>query len=149
MNVRTPVFVYADDPVSQAGLEQLLRARPEIHVVATGQIDDAHVAVVGSEEIDDDTMRTIPASSATAARTCSSSPRTLDEDGRARGRRGRHARHAAPSRGDAGATRPRSSRQVAAGEASVPTDLVGQLLGAVRRLQRGVPSAAYQRAGHR
>ena len=28
--------------------------------------------------------------------------------------------------------------QVAAGEASVPTDLVGQLLGAVRRLRRGV-----------
>ena len=25
MNVRTPVFVYAADPVSQAGLEQILR----------------------------------------------------------------------------------------------------------------------------
>jgi hypothetical protein len=27
MNARTSVFVYAEDPVSQAGLEQLLRLR--------------------------------------------------------------------------------------------------------------------------
>jgi hypothetical protein len=59
MSIRTPVFVYADDPVSQAGLEQLLRTRPDMHVVACGQIDDALVAVVGCEEIDDATLRTI------------------------------------------------------------------------------------------
>ena len=59
MNVRTPVFVYADDPISQAGLEQLLRGRSEIHVVASGQIDDARVAVVACEDVDDAAIRTI------------------------------------------------------------------------------------------
>ena len=49
MNARTSVFVYADDPVSQAGLEQLLRRRVELHVVGSGQIDEAQVAVIGTD----------------------------------------------------------------------------------------------------
>ena len=60
MSVRTAVFVYADDPVTQAGLEQLLRGRPEVHVLATGQIDDAVVAVVATDTIDDAAIRNSP-----------------------------------------------------------------------------------------
>ena len=59
MNIRTSVFVYADDPVSQAGLEQLLRSRAGVHVLGSGQIDEAEVAVVGADEVDDDTVRAI------------------------------------------------------------------------------------------
>ena len=59
MIVRTPVFVYAADPVSQAGLQQLLRSRPEMHVLDEEDIDVAEVAVVATEEVDDETVRTI------------------------------------------------------------------------------------------
>ena len=147
MNVRTPVFVYADDPVSQAGLEQLLRGRPEIHVVASGQIDDAQRGRRrrrgGRRRRGPDDRR---ASSATVARAWSSSRRSSTR--RACSRRARPARSACC----AGATRRRSASatvvaHVAAGEASVPTDLVGQLLGAVRRHAARRVAGAVRRAG--
>ena len=143
MNTRTPVFVYADDPVSQAGLEQLLRTRSEIHVVATGQIDDARVAVVGCEEVDDATVRTIRGIQRDGCPQVLVVATRLDEEGvlaaGEAGTLGMLRRHeATPERLAAVVAR------VAAGEASVPADLVGQLLGAVRRMQRGVPYAGYQ-----
>ena len=46
MSRRVPVFVYAEDPISQAGVAAQLRGRPEVHVVADSDIDTAEVAVV-------------------------------------------------------------------------------------------------------
>ena len=138
MNVRTPVFVYADDPVSQAGLEQLLRCRAEILVVGIRSIDAAEVAVIGTDEVDDDTVRTI---AGVQRDGCPRVVRRRDaarRGRRARGERGRHARHAAAPRRDAGAPG-RVVQQVAAGEASVPTDLVGAAA------RRGAPAAAGRR----
>ncbi len=142
MNVRTPVFVYADDPVSQAGLEQLLRARPEIHVVESGQIDEAQVAVIGTEEVSDDTVRTIVGVQRNGCPRVIVVATLLDESGVL----------AASEAGTLGMLRRRDAtperlvqvvQQVAAGEASVPTDLVGQLLGAVRRMRRGAVLASF------
>src|SRR3954452_15426831 len=59
MNVRTPVFVYAADPVSQAGLEQILRTDAGLLVLPTGRIDEAAVAVIGVDDIDEDAVRAI------------------------------------------------------------------------------------------
>src|SRR5919206_540918 len=59
MNVRTPVFVYAVDPVSQAGLEQILRADPGVLVLASDRIDAAAVAVVGVDDVDEEAVRLI------------------------------------------------------------------------------------------
>jgi DNA-binding NarL/FixJ family response regulator len=138
MNVRTPVFVYADDPVSQAGLEQLLRGRPEVYVVASGRIDDATVAVVATDTIDEATIRSIrgiqrdgcPRVVVVAAR--------LDEEGivaaSEAGALGLLRRHEATPEHLAQVV-----HQVASGHASVPSDLVGQLLTAVRRLRLGAP----------
>ncbi len=53
---RITVFVYAPDPISQAGVAAQLRARPEIDVVDE-QPDRAQVAVVSVDRIDDDAMR--------------------------------------------------------------------------------------------
>jgi DNA-binding NarL/FixJ family response regulator len=142
MNVRTTVFVYADDPVSQAGLEQLLRARPEIHVVESGQIDEAQVAVIGTEEVTDDTVRTIVGVQRNGCPRVIIVATLLDEQGVL----------AASEAGTLGMLRRRDAtperlvqvvQQVAAGEASVPTDLVGQLLGAVRRMRRGAVLASF------
>ena len=142
MNVRTTVFVYADDPVSQAGLEQLLRARPEIHVVESGQIDEAQVAVIGTEEVNDDTVRTIVGVQRNGCPRVIIVATLLDENGVL----------AASEAGTLGMLRRRDAtperlvqvvQQVALGEASVPTDLVGQLLGAVRRMRRGAVLASF------
>jgi DNA-binding NarL/FixJ family response regulator len=136
MTVRTPVFVYADDPISQAGLEYLLRGRPEVHVVASGQIDDAKVAVVACEVIDDATTRTISGIQRDGCPHVIVVATHLDEEGVL----------AASEAGTLGMLRRAEASperlvqviaHVAAGEASVPTDLVGKLLGAVRRLRRG------------
>jgi DNA-binding NarL/FixJ family response regulator len=136
MNARTSVFVYADDPVSQAGLEQLLRLRSEIYVVASGQIDDARVAVVACEEVDEAATRTIRGIQRDGCPRVLLVATRLDEDGIL----------AASEAGTLGmmrrcdATPERLAMvvaHVADGRASVPTDLVGSLLAAVRRLQRG------------
>lgn len=53
---RTTVFVYAPDPISQAGVAAQLRARPEITVLDE-EPDHAEVAVVSVDRIDDEAMR--------------------------------------------------------------------------------------------
>jgi DNA-binding NarL/FixJ family response regulator len=136
MNARTSVFVYADDPVSQAGLEQLLRLRSEIYVVASGQIDDARVAVVACEEVDEAAIRTIRGIQRDGCPRVLLVATHLDEEGIL----------AASEAGTLGMLRRTDATperlamvvaHVADGHASVPTDLVGSLLAAVRRLQRG------------
>ncbi|MET0145834.1 MAG: response regulator transcription factor [Ilumatobacteraceae bacterium] len=142
MNVRTPVFVYAADPVSQAGLEQLLRRDAGILVLASGHIDEAHVAVIGTDHIDEGTVRAISGIQRDGCPRVVVVAGRIDDDG-------------VLAAGDAGAlgllrradatpdALGRVVRQVAAGEASIPTDLVGPLLGAVRRLRRGGGSAPF------
>jgi DNA-binding NarL/FixJ family response regulator len=137
MNVRTSVFVFADDPVSQAGLEQLLRSRAELQVVGSGQIDEAEVAVIGTDEVTEDTVRTISGVQRNGCPRVIVVASRLDEGGVL----------AASEVGTLGMVRRRDAtpehlarvvQQVASGEASVPTDLVGQLLVAIRQLRRGV-----------
>lgn len=53
---RTTVFVYAPDPISQAGVAAQLRARPEIHVL-DDEPDRAEVAVVSVDRLDEDAVR--------------------------------------------------------------------------------------------
>jgi DNA-binding NarL/FixJ family response regulator len=55
MSSRIPVFVFASDPVSQAGLAGQLRGRPEVIVVDAVDPDAADVAVVVADEIDTET----------------------------------------------------------------------------------------------
>jgi DNA-binding NarL/FixJ family response regulator len=145
MTVRTAAFVYADDPISQAGLEQLLRGRPEIRVVASEQIDDAAVAVVATETIDESAVRTVGAIQRDGCPRVLVVASHLDESGML----------AATEAGALGMLRRRDAsseelvravRRVADGEACVPADLVGQLLGAVRRLGRGGAALSAERA---
>jgi DNA-binding NarL/FixJ family response regulator len=141
MNVRTPVFVFAADPVSQAGLEHVLRADAEVLVLASDRIDAAAVAVVGVDEVDDHAVRVIAGVQRDGCPRVVVVATLLDE-------------HAVLAAGDAGAlgmlrrsdaTTERLGcvvRRVAGGEASVPPDLVAPLLGAVRRIRRGVVATA-------
>src|SRR4051794_37119905 len=56
-----PVFVFAADPLTQAGIASVLRTRPEVRIVADGEVDNAEVAIVATDAIDEDISRVIRA----------------------------------------------------------------------------------------
>src|SRR5919107_3400121 len=58
---RAKVFIYADDPISQAGVASQLRPRPEVHVVDAAELDQAEVAVVVAERVDEEVLRVLRA----------------------------------------------------------------------------------------
>ncbi|HUP86645.1 MAG TPA: response regulator transcription factor [Acidimicrobiales bacterium] len=136
---RISVYVYAHDPISQAGLATQLRARPEITIVEN-DIDSAMVAIVVVDEVDEETTRVVKAIQRT-----NGIPRVvlvvtrLDDAGMLAG----------VEAGACGLLR-RSEAQperlvtailsAATGDGSVPPDLLGRLLEHVGRLQRQVLS---------
>lgn len=61
MSHRLAVYVYSADLISQAGTAAQLRGRPEVYVVEQHAIDDAEVAVVVADRLDDDLRRLVGA----------------------------------------------------------------------------------------
>jgi DNA-binding NarL/FixJ family response regulator len=61
MSTRTQVFVYGADPLSQAGVAAYLRECPEIELVAGEHLDEAEVALVIAEEVDEENLRVLRA----------------------------------------------------------------------------------------
>jgi DNA-binding NarL/FixJ family response regulator len=61
MSGRIRVFVFGEDPISQAGVATQLRGRPEVLVVDGSDIDSAEVAVVIVEQMDESCARTVHA----------------------------------------------------------------------------------------
>jgi len=59
--IKNMVYVYSEDAISQAGMRTQLRGQPDIHVVEEAQIDDAVVAVVIVDSVDDAACRTVRA----------------------------------------------------------------------------------------
>ncbi len=53
MSRRIPTFVYGDDPISEAGVAAQLRGRPEVQILDGPHIEEAEVAVVVVEAIDE------------------------------------------------------------------------------------------------
>jgi DNA-binding NarL/FixJ family response regulator len=136
---RISVYVYASDPISQAGVASQLRARPEIVVVDQAGIDAAQVAVVVAEAVDDAVLRVlraiqrggIPRTVLVASLLDDASVVWAAEAGvSALVRRA----EATPDRLVQVVVR------VAAGEAEMPPDLLASLLGQVGKLQRQVLS---------
>jgi DNA-binding NarL/FixJ family response regulator len=58
---RATVFLYADDPISQAGVASQLRPRPEVQLVDPAELDRADVAVVVTESVDESVLRVLRA----------------------------------------------------------------------------------------
>jgi DNA-binding NarL/FixJ family response regulator len=139
MSSRIPVFVYAGDPISQAGVASQLRQRPEVQVLAQSELDQAVVAIVVADAVDDEVLRVLRAVQRGGVPRTILVATTLDETAvvaaaeagvSALIRRG----EATPERlvGVIG--------RVQAGEAEVPADLLARLLDQVGRLQRQVLS---------
>jgi DNA-binding NarL/FixJ family response regulator len=134
---RTKVYIYADDPISQAGLASQLRQRPETELVAAGDLDHAEVAVVVAESVDERIVRILRAIQRGSAPKTVLIATVLDES----------AVVAAAEAGVAALLRRAevtSDRlvsvitKVRAGQAEMPADLLAGLLGQVGKLQRQI-----------
>src|SRR5664279_1822142 len=130
--VHTPVatYVYASDPISQAGVISQLRQRPEIRVVDAEHLGEAVVAVVVADALTDEVLRVLRALQRGSIPRTVLVARVIDD-----------ATLVAAAevgvggllrRGDATPdTLVRALVRVAAGEGEVPPDLLGRLQGQV------------------
>ncbi len=141
MPVPVNTYVYADDPILQAGVSTQLRMRPEIRVIDAADVDRAEVAVIVADTLDDNTIRVLKAVQRGGVPRTVLVARVIDDGTLA----------AAAEAGVAGLVRRseatadslvRAITRVAAGEGEVPADLLGRLLGQVGRLQRQVLAPA-------
>jgi DNA-binding NarL/FixJ family response regulator len=57
MSERVSVFVYAKDPISQAGIAAQIRGRPELRVLDEQEIDEVEVGLIAADDLDDETIR--------------------------------------------------------------------------------------------
>jgi DNA-binding NarL/FixJ family response regulator len=137
MPERIPVAVYARDPISQAGIASQLRTRPEVVVAENGDAAAATVAVVVADEVDDQTIQTMRAVQRGGCRRVLLVATRLDDG----------ALLSAVEAGACGMLRRSEAvterllgaiRTAAAGDGTVPPDLLGRLLDQVGRLQRQV-----------
>jgi DNA-binding NarL/FixJ family response regulator len=134
---RIPVWVYARDPISQAGIASALRGRPEVWVNDSADVDGAAVALVVADEVDEETLRVMRAVQRNGCPRVVLVLSSIDDA----------ALLSAVETGAVGvvrraeATPERLSTAVAsaaAGDGSVPPDLLGRLLGQVRQLSETV-----------
>ncbi len=137
MSSKVATYVYANDPISLAGVTAQLRARPEIRIVDATEVDTAEVAVIVTSELDDETLRVLRALRRGTQPRLVLVADTIDDQTLV------HAAEAGVCgllrRGDATADAlARSVVAVAAGDGDVPADLVARLLTQLGRLQRHV-----------
>ena len=139
MGQRISVYVYANDPILQAGVGSQLRISPDVAVVGQSELDEADVAVVVTDLVDETVLRILRAIQRGSAPRTVLIAATLDES----------TVIAAAEAGVSGLLRRSevtSERllevvgKVAAGEAAVPPDVLARLLDQVGRLQRQVLS---------
>jgi DNA-binding NarL/FixJ family response regulator len=136
---RTSVYVHARDPISQAGISGQLRARGDIEVLEDVGVDDAEVALLMADEVDDELLRTIKAIQRDGCPRVVLVVTRLEDAGLL----------AAVEAGACGMLRRADAHpdalvsavhSAAKGDGTVPPDLLGRLLDQVGRLQRQVLS---------
>jgi DNA-binding NarL/FixJ family response regulator len=137
MSDRLAVYVHGEDPISEAGVAAQLRGRPEAYVVERGCIDDAVVAVVVTDEIDEATVRVVRGIQRGGCPRVVLVATQLDDNGLM----------IAVEAGVSGVLRRREAspevlaRAVVAaanGDGTLAPDLIGRLLNQVSRLQQAV-----------
>lgn len=137
MRMRIPVHIHAMDPISRAGLEAMLKSRPEVTLVDEDNLDDSSVLIEAVDSLDEATLRALRRLSRKGCRRIILVIGSLDESellsliG--------FGVCAVVQRSEA--TAPRMAQLIvsaAAGEGTLPPELVGRLLQQVGRLQRQV-----------
>jgi DNA-binding NarL/FixJ family response regulator len=128
-------YVHGLDPISRAGVISQLRTRPEVRIVDEMEVDEATVAVVVTDLLDDDTTRAMRALRRGDMPRLVLVATVLDES----------ALVAAAQAGVGGLLRRmdatpdalvRTIRRVAAGDGEIPPDLLGRVLDHLGRLHR-------------
>ena len=61
MGQRVSVYVYANDPILQAGVGSQLRGSPEVVLVDQSELDQADVAIVVADLVDETVLRILRA----------------------------------------------------------------------------------------
>ena len=134
---QTLVHIHARDPISEAGVASELRPRPEVRVATANELERAAVVVVVVDSVDDEAVTLL---------------RSIQRGGTAKvvliaGRLDDVDLVKAVETGVVGIVRRVEATPdrlvavivaAAAGEGSIPSDLIGALLGQVGRLQRQV-----------
>ena len=137
MSSRVRVFVFGDDPISQAGVATQLRGRPDVLVVEDGDIDTADVAIVIVDSVDEGCARTVRAVQRNGCPRVVLVVAALDDTGLMTAvELGAQAvlrrREATPERLADAVT------AAAQGDGTLAPDLLGRLLDQMSRLQRQV-----------
>lgn len=132
-----PTYIHADDPISLAGVHSQLRVRPEVRVVDEMAVDEAAVAVVVVDDLDDEVVRVVRALCRGDRPRIVLVATTIDESTLVTAAEAGVGGLVRRSEASAEAL-VRTIVKVAAGEGEVPADLLGRLLEHVGRLQRQV-----------
>ena len=137
MSGRIRVFVFGEDPISQAGVATQLRGRPEVLVVDGTDIDSAEVADVIVDQMGENTARTVHAVQRGGCPRVVLVVSELDDAGLLvaveTGVSGLlRRREATPERLAAAVT------SAASGDGTLAPDLLGRLMAQMSRLQRDV-----------
>jgi DNA-binding NarL/FixJ family response regulator len=134
---RTSVFVYAADPILEAGVAAQLAGCSSLRVVGRADPDAANVAVVVVDEVDEDAARVVRALQRPDGPRVVVVATRLDDGGLLAAVEA--GASALLRRGEATACALEGAvRAAASGDGSVPGDLLGRLLGQVGRLKRQV-----------
>jgi DNA-binding NarL/FixJ family response regulator len=132
-----PTYVHCTDPISRVGAVSLLRSRPEVRVVEELEVDEAAVAILLTNQLDDEASRVARALSRGGKPRIVLVASVIDESTLVEAAElgvGGLVR-----RSDATADRlVHAIQRIAAGDGEVPPDLLGRLLEQVGRLQRQV-----------
>lgn len=135
-DTRVKVAVQASDPISATGIAGQLRLRPDILLVEEDDVASAEVAVVLTDEVDPEAVRSVRALQREGCRVVMVVAK-LDDAGL----------FAAVEAGASGIVRRSDARaellskavmSAAHGDGAVPPDLLGRLLDQMSRLQRNV-----------
>lgn len=135
-DTRVKVAVRASDPISATGIAGQLRLRPDILLVDEDDVASAEVAVVLTDEVDPEAVRSVRALQREGCRVVMVVAK-LDDAGL----------FAAVEAGASGIVRRSDARaellskavmSAAHGDGAVPPDLLGRLLDQMSRLQRNV-----------
>ncbi len=136
---RISVLVHAGDPISRLGVAGQLRGHPALRIIDELDGDDDTVALVVTEEMDEDAARAIRSLRRSGAQRVVLVASRIDGAGLLAaveaGASGLVRRSQVTPESLAGAI-----RSAAAGDGTVPPDLLGRLLDQVGRLQRTVLS---------
>jgi DNA-binding NarL/FixJ family response regulator len=137
MGTRVPVYVQAEDPISQAGLASQLRFQPEVTVLEQWEDEPLPVAVVAADVADEQTLRRLRQLNQRGCPAIVLVVSSMDDTGLLAALETGVC--AVVSRVDATPSRlARLAVQAASGEFSLPQDMLGRLIKQVARLQHQV-----------